>query len=51
VRLLGRAPRLLISGGGGERLGQALEIESELVPCLVLEGLAVYASQTGADAP
>jgi type III pantothenate kinase len=49
-RLLGREPRLLLSGGGGERLGRALEIDSELVPSLVLEGLAVYAGQDGVDA-
>ena len=45
TRLLGRAPRLLVSGGGGARLAEGLEIESEPVPFLVLEGLAVYAAQ------
>lgn len=50
TRLLGRAPRLLISGGGGSRLAEGLEIESELVPFLVLEGLAVYAAQAAGEA-
>lgn len=45
TRLLGRAPRLLVSGGGGARLAEGLEMESEQVPFLVLEGLAVYAAQ------
>jgi type III pantothenate kinase len=49
TRLLGREPRLLLSGGGGERLGQALEIGFEPAPCLVLEGLAVYASHSAAE--
>lgn len=49
TRLLGRAPRLLISGGGGARLADGLEIESELAPFLVLEGLAVYAAQAAGE--
>lgn len=49
ARRLGREPRVLLSGGGGARLARALEIEAELVPCLVLEGLAVYAGQPEAD--
>jgi len=50
TRLLGREPRVLLSGGGGERLAQALEIAVEPAPCLVLEGLAVYARHVQADA-
>ncbi|WP_146908192.1 type III pantothenate kinase [Arenimonas daejeonensis] len=49
TRLLGRPPRLLISGGGGARLAEGLEIESEPVPYLVLEGLAVYAAQAAGE--
>jgi type III pantothenate kinase len=49
TRLLGRPPRLLISGGGGARLAEGLEIESEQSPFLVLEGLAVYAAQAAGE--
>lgn len=49
TRRLGRAPRLLVSGGGGQRLAAALEIDYELAPGLVLEGLAVYAAQAGSE--
>lgn len=51
TRLLGRAPRLLISGGGATRLAEGLELEAELAPSLVLEGLAVYAAQTTSETP
>ena len=44
-RLLGAAPRVLLSGGGGQRLVSALELDVEWAPGLVLEGLAVYALQ------
>ena len=44
IRLLGVAPRVLVSGGGAPRLLEWLEIESESAPGLVLEGLAVYAA-------
>jgi type III pantothenate kinase len=46
TRLLGRAPRLLLSGGGAARLAEGLEIEAVRAPFLVLEGLAVYAAQS-----
>jgi type III pantothenate kinase len=49
TRLLGRAPRLLLSGGGAARLAEGLEIEAERAPFLVLEGLAVYAAQTNSE--
>lgn len=49
TRLLGRAPRLLVSGGGGARLAEGLEMESEQAPFLVLEGLAVYAAQAAGE--
>lgn len=49
TRLLGRPPRLLISGGGGTRLAEGLEMDSEPVPYLVLEGLAVYAAQAAGE--
>ena len=49
TRLLGRPPRLLVSGGGGARLAEGLEIESEQSPFLVLEGLAVYAAQAAGE--
>jgi type III pantothenate kinase len=51
TRLLGRPPRLLISGGGGSRLAEGLELEAELAPSLVLEGLAVYAAQSTSETP
>ena len=44
IRLLGVAPRVLVSGGGAPRLQEWLEMESESAPGLVLEGLAVYAA-------
>ncbi|MBY4597519.1 type III pantothenate kinase [bacterium BD-1] len=49
TRLLGQAPRLLLGGGGAARLAQSLDIEHELAPALVLEGLAVYAAQAGSE--
>lgn len=49
TRLLGKAPRVLLGGGGGERLAEALELKVEPAPALVLEGLAVYAAQAGAS--
>ncbi len=51
TRLLGRAPRLLLSGGGATRLAEGLELDSELAPSLVLEGLAVYAAQSTSENP
>lgn len=50
-RLLGRAPRVLVGGGGGERLLAALELDgdAEAAPALVLEGMAVYAAGTEKD--
>jgi type III pantothenate kinase len=51
TRLLGRAPRLLLSGGGATRLADGLELDSELAPSLVLEGLAVYAAQSTSENP
>ena len=51
TRLLGRAPRLLLGGGGGERLGAWLELPAESAPALVLEGMAVYAADTGDETP
>ncbi len=51
TRLLGVPPRVLVSGGGGQRLASALELDVELVPSLVLAGLAQYAAHApGADA-
>lgn len=47
TRRLGRAPTVLLGGGGADRLAAALEIEVEPAPALVLEGLAVYASNVG----
>jgi type III pantothenate kinase len=44
-RRLGVAPRVLVSGGGGQRLASALELDVELVPSLVLAGLAEYAAR------
>ncbi|GAB2497812.1 type III pantothenate kinase [Arenimonas alkanexedens] len=44
IRLLGVAPRVLVSGGGAPRLLEWLEMEPESAPGLVLEGLAVYAA-------
>ncbi|KFN50249.1 type III pantothenate kinase [Arenimonas composti] len=50
TRLLGRPPRVLVSGGGGDRLLQSLEIDTvEAAPALVLEGLAVYAAETAGE--
>jgi len=50
TRLLGMAPRVLLSGGGSQRLASALELDVELAPALVLEGLAVYAAHAaGSD--
>ena len=51
TRLLGVAPRVLLSGGGSRRLVSALELDMELSPGLVLEGLAVYAAQSAGRAP
>ena len=51
TRLLGLAPRVLLGGGGGERLGHWLELQAEAAPALVLEGMAVYATETAAEAP
>lgn len=50
TRLLGREARVLISGGGGPRLVENLELDVQLAPFLVLEGLAVYAAQAGSGA-
>lgn len=50
TRLLGVAPRVLLSGGGGPRLASALELDTELAPGLVLEGLAVYAAHAAGSA-
>ena len=50
ARLLGAAPTVLLSGGGGARLASALELEVEFAPALVLEGLAVFAAQAGSHA-
>jgi type III pantothenate kinase len=51
TRLLGLAPRVLIAGGGGVRLGEALEIDAAIdaAPALVLEGLAVYAAHAAGE--
>jgi type III pantothenate kinase len=51
ARLLGMAPRVLLSGGGGQRLASALELDVEWAPGLVLEGLAVYAAQDAGSGP
>ncbi|KAA2285407.1 type III pantothenate kinase [Arenimonas fontis] len=51
TRLLGTAPRVLLAGGDGERLGECLDLDSEQAPALVLEGLAVYAARAGEDEP
>ena len=48
MRLLGKTPRVLLGGGGSARLAEALELDVEAAPALVLEGLAVYAAQVGA---
>ncbi len=48
TRLLGQAPTVLLGGGGGGRLAEALELEVVPAPALVLEGLAVYATAAGA---
>ncbi|WP_374601338.1 type III pantothenate kinase [Arenimonas sp.] len=48
TRLLGQAPTVLLGGGGGARLAEALELQVVEAPALVLEGLAVYAAETGA---
>jgi type III pantothenate kinase len=50
-RLLGRPPKVLISGGGGLRLAESLEVSSavESAPYLVLEGLAVYATEVAGE--
>lgn len=47
TRLLGKAPTVLMGGGGGERLAGAVELAVEPAPKLVLEGLAVYAANVG----
>lgn len=39
----GAAPKLLLTGGDAERLAAACDIPAELVPELVLEGLAAFA--------
>ena len=46
IRLLGVAPRVLVSGVGAPKLLDLLEIEPapESAPGLVLEGLAVHAA-------
>jgi len=50
TRLLGVGPRVLLSGGGGQRLASALDLDTDMAPGLVLEGLAVYAAQAaGSD--
>ena len=51
TRLLGRAPKLLVSGGGAARLVEGLELDAGLAPSLVLEGLAVYAAQCTSENP
>ncbi len=51
TRLLGRAPQLLLAGGGGERLGAWLDLPAQPAPALVLEGMAVYAAEPGEDSP
>ena len=50
-RLLGVAPRVLVAGGGGQRLGEALELDAAIdaAPALVLEGLAVYAAHAAGE--
>lgn len=50
THLLGKAPTVLVGGGGGQRLAEALELDVEPAPALVLEGLAVYAENVGAKA-
>ena len=52
TRLLGSAPRVLVTGGGASRLGEALELDAavEAAPTLVLEGLAVYAAHAADEA-
>ena len=37
---LGTAPRLIVTGGGGERLANLLDVPHEIEPDLVLRGLA-----------
>ena len=51
TRLLGVAPRVLVAGGGGPRLGEALELDVAIdeAPALVLEGLAVYAAHAAGE--
>ncbi|PRH82910.1 type III pantothenate kinase [Arenimonas caeni] len=49
TRLLGVAPAVLLGGGGAERLRELLEMDVVPAPALVLEGLAVYATQAGSD--
>ena len=46
------APRVLVTGGGASRLGEALELDAavEAAPTLVLEGLAVYAAHAADEA-
>lgn len=51
TQLLGVAPRVLLTGGGGQRLATALELDVESAPGLVLEGLAVYAAQHAEGTP
>ena len=48
TRELGHAPRLLLSGGGADRVRAWLETPSEHVPDLVLRGLAVIATPSTA---
>lgn len=46
TRRVGMAPRVLVSGGGAERLASSLELDAvETASSLVLEGLAVYAAK------
>lgn len=47
---LGRAPTVLLGGGGAARLAETIDFQAVPAPALVLEGLAVYAMQAGEGA-
>ena len=43
--LLGRAPRVILTGGGAREVQPLIRVSSTLLPDLVLRGLAVWAAQ------
>jgi type III pantothenate kinase len=48
MRQLNESPQLLLTGGGGERLGASLELPHRHIPDLVLQGLRVLGTHAAA---